>query len=108
MKLAARQEEALTHRAHGLTNAETAMAMHCSVANVNNLLRECYFKLVARGAPDAIAKAVSQGLISLCLCLCIITNLSASGNDQPFRLRGGRQGQQITRTLRNPRKDGDA
>ncbi|WP_346839802.1 helix-turn-helix transcriptional regulator [Microbulbifer sp. SAOS-129_SWC] len=74
--LAPRQAEALAHRARGLSNAETAAAMACSVANVTNLLAECFFKLHARNSTDAVAKAIKFGLIQFCLLVTLLGSIS--------------------------------
>lgn len=79
-KLAPRQAEALAHRARGLSNAETAAAMRCSVANVGNLLSECFFKLHARGATDAVAKAIKLGMIHFLLLLAIAAGVTPDAN----------------------------
>ncbi|WP_444939445.1 LuxR C-terminal-related transcriptional regulator [Microbulbifer sp. JMSA002] len=44
-RLAPREAEALTYRSRGLSNKEASEAMQCSVANVINLLAECFYKL---------------------------------------------------------------
>ncbi|MEX2964233.1 response regulator transcription factor [Microbulbifer sp. TYP-18] len=79
--LAPRQAEALTHRARGLSYAETAAAMGCSVANVDNLLSECFFKLRARNSTDAVAKAIKHGLIQFALLAAVIAGAGPDANE---------------------------
>lgn len=79
--LAPRQAEALTHRARGLSHAETAAAMGCSPANVANLLGECFFKLHARSSVDAVAKAIQNGLIHFALVATVIVGAGPDAND---------------------------
>jgi len=79
--LAPRQAEALTHRARGLTHAETAAAMGCSTGNVANLLGECFFKLHARSCVDAVAKAMQHGLIHFALVATIIVGAGPDASD---------------------------
>lgn len=98
-KLAPRQAEALTHRAKGLSNAETAEVMGCSKANVSNLLTECFFKLHARGCPDAVATAMKHGMIHLCLLITLIVTATSAGNDL-LRPRMPRRAGQVVR-IRN-------
>lgn len=96
-KLAPRQAEALAHRARGLSNAETAAAMHCSVANVNNLLAECFYKLYARNSTEAVAKAVKHGLIHLALIASVLNGI---GPDAQEQLRTRIQRRPTVRTIR--------
>ncbi|WKD48240.1 response regulator transcription factor [Microbulbifer spongiae] len=96
-KLAPRQAEALTHRARGLSNAETAAAMHCSIANVANLLTECFFKLHARNSTDAVAKAIKHGLIQFTLVASIISGV---GTDTQEQLRTRFQRKPTIKTIR--------
>ena len=98
-KLAPRQAEALVHRAKGLSNAETATVMGCSKANVSNLLTECFFKLHARGCPDAIATAMKHGMIQLCMLITLVVTATGAGNDL-LRPRLPRRGGQVVR-IRN-------
>ncbi|WP_444945658.1 response regulator transcription factor [Microbulbifer sp. VTAC004] len=95
--LAPRQAEALTHRARGLSNRETAQAMQCSVTNVTNLLTECFYKLHARNSTDAVAKAVKHGLIQFAL---IASVLSGIGTDAQEQLRTRIQRRPTIRTIR--------
>ncbi|MFS1525347.1 response regulator transcription factor [Microbulbifer sp. 2304DJ12-6] len=96
-KLAPRQAEALTHRARGLSNAETAAAMHCSIANVTNLLSECFFKLHARNSTDAVAKAIKHGLIQFGLLASILVS---AGTDSQEQLRTRFQRKPTIKTVR--------
>lgn len=98
-KLAPRQVQALTYRAKGLSNAETAAVMGCSKANVSNLLTECFFKLHARGCPDAVATAMKHGMIQLCLLITLVVSASGAGSDL-LRPRMPRRGGQVVR-IRN-------
>ncbi|GAB2507328.1 LuxR C-terminal-related transcriptional regulator [Microbulbifer agarilyticus] len=98
-KLAPRQVQALTCRAKGLSNAETAEVMGCSKANVSNLLTECFFKLHARGCPDAIATAMKHGMIQLCVLITLLVTATGSGSDL-LRPRLPRRAGQIVR-IRN-------
>ncbi|WP_226649366.1 response regulator transcription factor [Microbulbifer variabilis] len=84
--LAPRQAEALTHRARGLSNRETAQAMQCSVTNVTNLLAECFYKLHARNSTDAVAKAVKHGLIQFVLLATIVSGMGAKQEQLRIRL----------------------
>ncbi|WP_444959730.1 response regulator transcription factor [Microbulbifer sp. VVAC002] len=84
--LAPRQAEALTHRARGLSNRETAQAMQCSVTNVSNLLAECFYKLHARNSTDAVAKAVKHGLIQFTLIATIVSGIGAGQEQLRTRL----------------------
>ena len=95
--LAPRQAEALSHRARGLSNAETAAAMCCSVANVTNLLAECFFKLHARNSVDAVAKAVKHGLIQFAVVASIIVG---AGPDASELLRTRFQRRPTVQTIR--------
>ncbi|WP_043316614.1 LuxR C-terminal-related transcriptional regulator [Microbulbifer sp. HZ11] len=95
--LAPRQAEALTHRARGLSQAETAAAMGCSVGNVSNLMAECFFKLHARSSVDAVAKAVQQGLIQFAL---VATILAGVGPDASEQMRTRFQRRPTIRTIR--------
>ncbi|WKD51097.1 response regulator transcription factor [Microbulbifer spongiae] len=104
-KLAPRQAEALTHRARGLSNAETAAAMHCSIANVANLLSECFFKLHARNSTDAVAKAIKHGLIQFTLVASII---SGTGTDTQEQLRTRFQRKPTIKTIRIRNQGGNA
>ncbi|MFS1525661.1 response regulator transcription factor [Microbulbifer sp. 2304DJ12-6] len=99
-KLAPRQAEALTHRARGLSNAETAAAMHCSIANVANLLTECFFKLHARNSTDAVAKAIKHGLIQFTLVASIISGVGPEAQEQ-LRTRFQRRPTVKTTRIRN-------
>ncbi|MFI2810167.1 response regulator transcription factor [Microbulbifer sp. JSM ZJ756] len=96
-KLAPRQAEALSHRARGLSNAETAQAMRCSVANVSNLLAECFFKLHARNSVDAVAKAVKHGLIQFAVVASVIVG---AGPDASELLRTRFQRRPTIQTIR--------
>lgn len=98
-KLAPRQIEPLTCRAKGLSNAETAEVMDCSRANVSNLLAECFFKLHARGCPDAVANAMKHGMIQLCLLIVLVITATRSGSDL-MRPRIPRRAGQVVR-IRN-------
>ncbi|AQQ67469.1 transcriptional regulator [Microbulbifer agarilyticus] len=102
--LAPRQAEALTHRAQGLTQAETAAAMGCSPANVANLLGECFFKLHARSSVDAVAKAVQHGLIHLALVATIFAGMGPNAGEQ-MRTRFQRRPTIRTIRIRNNRED---
>ncbi|WHI52960.1 LuxR C-terminal-related transcriptional regulator [Microbulbifer sp. MLAF003] len=95
--LAPRQAEALTHRARGLSNKETAEAMRCSVANVTNLLAECFYKLHARNSTEAVAKAVKHGLIHFALIASVLSGIGADAQEQ---LRTRIQRRPTIRTLR--------
>ncbi|MCO1336214.1 LuxR C-terminal-related transcriptional regulator [Microbulbifer sp. OS29] len=97
--LAPRQAEALTHRAQGLSNRETAQAMRCSVTNVTNLLAECFYKLHARNSTDAVAKAVKHGLIQFILILTVIGGISA--DQEQLRTRFQRRLNSQTLRIRN-------
>ncbi|MCO1336647.1 LuxR C-terminal-related transcriptional regulator [Microbulbifer sp. OS29] len=97
--LAPRQAEALTHRARGLSNRETAQAMRCSVTNVSNLLAECFYKLHARNSTDAVAKAVKHGLIQFILIACIINGIGA--DQEQIRNRLNRRPTVRTIRIRN-------
>ncbi|GAB2879216.1 LuxR C-terminal-related transcriptional regulator [Microbulbifer echini] len=101
--LAPRQAEALTHRARGLSNRETAQAMRCSVTNVTNLLAECFYKLHARNSTDAVAKAVKHGLIQLALIASIISGIGADAQEQ-LRTRIQRRPSVRTIRIRNNRE----
>ncbi|WP_444897757.1 response regulator transcription factor [Microbulbifer sp. SSSA005] len=95
--LAPRQSEALMHRARGLSNKETAAAMRCSVANVTNLLAECFYKLHARNSTEAVAKAVKHGLIQFALIASVISGI---GTDAQEQLRTRMQRRPTTQTIR--------
>lgn len=98
-KLAPRQQEALSYQARGYSYGETALAMDCSVANVANLLRECFFKLHAANTREAIARAMQKGLIHICLVATVFS--SVLGDTDLIRVRLQRKpNSQITR-LRN-------
>ncbi|WP_444890021.1 response regulator transcription factor [Microbulbifer sp. DLAB2-AA] len=101
--LAPRQAEALTHRARGLSNRETAQAMQCSVTNVTNLLAECFYKLHARNSTDAVAKAVKHGLIQFALLACVLSGIGADAQDQ-LRTRFQRRPTVRTIRIRNNRE----
>ncbi|WP_445363161.1 response regulator transcription factor [Microbulbifer sp. ANSA003] len=98
--LAPRQAEALTHRARGLSNRETAQAMQCSVTNVSNLLAECFYKLHARNSTDAVAKAVKHGLIQFVLIATIVSGIGA----EQEQLRTRFQRRLTSQTIRNNRE----
>ncbi|WP_020413151.1 LuxR C-terminal-related transcriptional regulator [Microbulbifer variabilis] len=95
--LAPRQAEALTHRARGLSNSETAKTMRCSVTNVTNLLAECFYKLHARNSTEAVAKAVKHGLIHFALIASVISGI---GSDAQEQLRTRIQRRPTVRTIR--------
>ncbi|WP_226649304.1 response regulator transcription factor [Microbulbifer variabilis] len=101
--LAPRQAEALTHRARGLSNRETAQAMQCSVTNVSNLLAECFYKLHARSSTDAVAKAIKHGLIHFVLLACVLSGINADAQDQ-LRTRFQRRPTVRTIRIRNNRE----
>ncbi|WP_445357380.1 response regulator transcription factor [Microbulbifer sp. ANSA002] len=101
--LAPREAEALTYRSRGLTNKETAEAMRCSVANVTNLLAECFYKLHARNSTEAVAKAVKHGLIQFALLACVLSGMGADAQDQ-LRTRFQRRPTVRTIRIRNNRE----
>ncbi|MCH9691697.1 MAG: LuxR C-terminal-related transcriptional regulator [Gammaproteobacteria bacterium] len=101
-KLAPRQAEALACRARGLSNRETAQAMRCSVANVANLLTECFFKLHARNSTEAVAKAVKLGMIQFGLLVSIIIGIAA---DPPDLMRTRFQRYPTIRSVRNRNRE---
>ncbi len=105
MHLAPRQKEALTHQAHGLSYMETATEMHCSKANVANLLRECFYKLHAANTREAIAIAMQRGLIHLTLLAAVLMGCGM-GDDELMRARYRlRQTGRVMRIQRNSRRE---
>lgn len=100
MQLAPRQKEVLEHQSHGLTRQETANAMNCSLANVGNLLRECFYKLHAANTKEAIAIAMQRGLIHLTIVTAILMGCGL-GDEEMMRVRYRlRQSGQIVRITR--------
>lgn len=105
MKLAPRQKQALELCMKGNRQHEIAEVMGCSVQNVKNLLTACYFKLNARNAAEAVAKAMQQGLVHLCILMAVVMGCGHTDH-QVFRNRV--RSNYATRIIRNHRNEGHA
>ncbi|GAB3099838.1 helix-turn-helix transcriptional regulator [Aestuariicella hydrocarbonica] len=86
MKLAPRQKEALELTSKGLMQREIAEIMQCSIDNVRNLMSACYFKLHARNAAEAVAKAMQQGLIHFVILVAVLMG-AGMGDQHAMRQR---------------------
>lgn len=112
--LTRRQAEAATWIAEGKTYAECGAIMGCSERTAKAHIQDAMGRLGAYSRCQLVTRLFVNGLmrthqtgVALGLCVLILFGLATPADDQPFRLRGGRQNK-ITRTVRPGRRELDA
>lgn len=81
--LAPREQQYTEAALKGLSDKEIARNMNCSPGNVHSIARRARFKLNAKNRMELVINALKEGVIELCLIVCILcqtTGLSATFN----------------------------